>query len=605
MFNSSRRFVSLVLAFVMMFTSIIIFPTTTVSAAEENDTIDFSTTKQRESQTTTKQVWKNGNVSLTNNKSSSSSNVANYSNPVRFYAGSNLVIETSVGAITKIIVTCDNATYASALKTSAGSEASVNGSVVTIIPSEVSSSYTITKLTAQVRVDTMVVYYTTQVCDHANITETVTKASSCTESGLKQIKCNDCDFTNEVQIPEIGHNYINNICSACGETYTIEPKTYVFSEYKAGTQYAKNESHSLDEYVTVVTNNCHFTTELRIYSSSTYNGYAIIQSQHPIYSLSVNAGYKEDTLEVYTSDNGSNWVLTTTIEVNSTSYKTYSVELKGVRYVKLDVKGSEQVRLKFMTLDFTSCKSGHTYGSDGFCSVCGSEQPAVNIGGTGYDSFAEAIGAAKDGDTILLNKDVVYSSELGLLNAVKIDLNGHTLTANAVALFASNASIVDSGATKGLVVVPKGYLAMSNSTGSMLPIWSEADGGYVFVDVEAKNLPTEIDEDSFKIVFRPEFDLASNAADFFKDGAENNGISIIVRINCIKGGAVAQSLSFLAPETNVQSIYTNNKALAFTVNGADDSFDSYEVVVVLQSDTGMEISEVIGSFAGGVYSNAN
>ena len=146
-----------------------------------------------------------------------------------------------------------------------------------------------------------------------------------------------------------------------------ETKSYTFSSYTAGTQYAKNEVHVLDEDITVVTNNCHFTSELRIYSSSSNNGYAIIKSTSKVITaISVNAGNKTDTLVVYGSnDDGANWTEAGTISVTSTSYKDYTLSLSdSYKWLKIDVKGSNQVRLKKMSLTLetvsTSCQHANT-----------------------------------------------------------------------------------------------------------------------------------------------------------------------------------------------------------------------------------------------------
>ena len=52
-------------------------------------------------------------------------------------------------------------------------------------------------------------------------------------------------------------------------------KSVIFSDYDAGTQYAKDEEHDLGEGLVIYTTECHFTSELRIYSSSTHNGYVV------------------------------------------------------------------------------------------------------------------------------------------------------------------------------------------------------------------------------------------------------------------------------------------------------------------------------------------
>ena len=65
---------------------------------------------------------------------------------------------------------------------------------------------------------------------------------------------------------------------ALGVSAAEESKTYVISNFSAGTQYAKNEVHKLDDFLTITTTECHFTSELRMYSSSSHNGFAILTS---------------------------------------------------------------------------------------------------------------------------------------------------------------------------------------------------------------------------------------------------------------------------------------------------------------------------------------
>ena len=133
-------------------------------------------------------------------------------------------------------------------------------------------------------------------------------------------------------------------------------RTYTFSSYTAGTQYALNEEHALDEYVTMYTTQAHFTTQLRLYSSSDHNGYAIIESKHPITAVSLNAGNKEDTVNIYGSDDGTTWTNDPigTITTTTTSYKDYTTALSSTnyKYLKLDVAGTNQVRIASMSLTF-------------------------------------------------------------------------------------------------------------------------------------------------------------------------------------------------------------------------------------------------------------
>ena len=235
---------------------------------------------------------------------------------------------------------------------------------------------------------------TVSATGHQNTTTTTVDAT-CTTAGSTTVTCDDCDAVISTEtIPTIPHTdvttdtdhncdvcgaenvtkhvYTDGICD-CGATEPVEPTPdpetpvetttkYTFSNYTAGTQYAENETHELDDNVTIITTDCHFTTELRIYSSSTNNGYAIITSKNPIKSIGVNAGNKVDTIVIYGSnDKGATWTEVATISVTSTSYKDYSATLNGsYMWLKLDVKGSNQVRIKSITL--TTVQSGNEGG---------------------------------------------------------------------------------------------------------------------------------------------------------------------------------------------------------------------------------------------------
>ncbi len=120
-------------------------------------TVSFADTTQRTSFSTSAQVWENGDVTFTNNKGSSTSNVADYSNPARFYKSSEIIIEAN--QITKIVFTADSNSYATELKNSIGTDATANGSEVTVEFDTPVDSYTIAKLTAQVRLKSIAVTY--------------------------------------------------------------------------------------------------------------------------------------------------------------------------------------------------------------------------------------------------------------------------------------------------------------------------------------------------------------------------------------------------------------------------------------------------------------
>ena len=189
-------------------------------------TLSFASTAQRTHFSTTQQIWEQNGVKLTNDKASSTNAVADFSNPARFYKSSALTIEGTKN-IAKIEVTCVSPDYATALKDSIGSEASSSDSIVTITLSTPATSYTISKLSAQVRADKLTVYYVddTPKCEHKNTT-TSTTAATCSAAGYTIVICDDCDATvSSIVIEALGHDYIDNVCVRCSDIIEYTPTT--------------------------------------------------------------------------------------------------------------------------------------------------------------------------------------------------------------------------------------------------------------------------------------------------------------------------------------------------------------------------------------------
>ena len=129
--------------------------TTEVPTGTPTDvTIDFSSTAQRLSQNDEQQVWANSNLTFTNAKASSQTNVGNYVNPVRLYANSSIALEHSNG-IKAIVFATSGSDYTTALSESivspTGATVTTEGNNITITFDSPVTSYSIADLTAQVR----------------------------------------------------------------------------------------------------------------------------------------------------------------------------------------------------------------------------------------------------------------------------------------------------------------------------------------------------------------------------------------------------------------------------------------------------------------------
>jgi hypothetical protein len=137
---------------------------------------------------------------------------------------------------------------------------------------------------------------------------------------------------------------------------STETISVTFKDFPTGASYAENEEHDLGGGLVIYTTLCHFTEQLRIYSSSTYNGYVISAPLFgPITNMSFRMGYKKDVLNVYGSTDKENWVLVEEIETTSTSYKNYTLNFpveKGYTCFKLDVNGDQQIRIESMSITY-------------------------------------------------------------------------------------------------------------------------------------------------------------------------------------------------------------------------------------------------------------
>ena len=121
--------------------------------------LSFASTAQRTSWSESQQVWTQNGVTLTNNRGDGSE-IADNSNPARFYKNSEIIVEHTSGKITKIVFDCNTDAYATALKNSIGSisgTVSSSGDKVTVAFTNAVTSFTVTLSSGQVRMDALTV----------------------------------------------------------------------------------------------------------------------------------------------------------------------------------------------------------------------------------------------------------------------------------------------------------------------------------------------------------------------------------------------------------------------------------------------------------------
>lgn len=143
-------------------------------------TLTFDDTSKRTVGTTTQQVWVENGITVTNNKGSGSNVNTSYFKPVRFYQNSEVIV-AAPGNITKIVFNANTTGHASSLSTSIDKEAAtvnVNSTDVTVVPTNSAATFTIAKLSAQVRLDSVTVTYVLSGEQSKPVDQTVTWTSN-------------------------------------------------------------------------------------------------------------------------------------------------------------------------------------------------------------------------------------------------------------------------------------------------------------------------------------------------------------------------------------------------------------------------------------------
>lgn len=122
-------------------------------------TIMFDDKNNRSVFSSSQQVWEQNGITVTNNKGNSTSDIADYSNPVYFYKNSQLIVECS--GMVKIEFECNSDSYAFAFISSLSTDTTVssNGSFVTVTFPNAVNNFQITSLSAgMVRMNSITVY---------------------------------------------------------------------------------------------------------------------------------------------------------------------------------------------------------------------------------------------------------------------------------------------------------------------------------------------------------------------------------------------------------------------------------------------------------------
>ena len=156
--------------------------------------IGFTDTANRTEFSTTKQVWVQNGITITNEKAGAQNDVADYKDPVRFYKGSKVTIEFP--GMTKIVIDCSGleAKYVNSWLEVSNGTATNNGGIITIVFNTPVDSLVYESLSAQSRAFKITAYSEqVSVCEHTNTAVDGASDASCTVNGHTGLTyCADC-----------------------------------------------------------------------------------------------------------------------------------------------------------------------------------------------------------------------------------------------------------------------------------------------------------------------------------------------------------------------------------------------------------------------------
>ena len=231
-------------------------------------TIDFSNAEQRTELTTQIQIWTNEGLTFTNNKLSGN-NIADYTDPIRIYKNSGIVIEFP--EMSKLIIDASgvgNDYLWDATLEAAGLSFTVENKIYTITFAEAVNNIELTAAN-QVRANSI-----TAVVAHECTYDSVVTDPTCVNGGYTTNTCTKCGDNNVSDATEaLGHTYAHDFdvdCDVCGTVRAVAgPITFggkSISEDVSGLAFRFN--------VTVDGMEVNGTTA--IYDNATINGYKLI-----------------------------------------------------------------------------------------------------------------------------------------------------------------------------------------------------------------------------------------------------------------------------------------------------------------------------------------
>ncbi|MBR5570781.1 MAG: InlB B-repeat-containing protein [Oscillospiraceae bacterium] len=330
-----KKILSVLLALVMI-VGMLPMSILTASAAEETVALSFADKANRTTFTTSQQIWEQNGIKLTNNKKASTSNVADYAKPARFYASSELIVECA--GMKSIVFDCNSSSYATTMKTSigtvSGATVATSSDKVTVTFTSAVDSFTVAKLSGQVRMDSIsVTCEVASVCEHPEENLTVeTIPATCTEKGSIVTTCSCGKYSTTEVVPALGHNYVDGICENCDGDL---PASMAGRYYIAGLRTKDGSTYH------------YMTNDLGTATTSRYQAVDTLATELPESIVSVVA----------------NQVFVLVQNVNTGKYTIYAESVEGDNYLgwKSENEGRLVAEADALALDVDANEDGTYY----------------------------------------------------------------------------------------------------------------------------------------------------------------------------------------------------------------------------------------------------
>lgn len=186
------------------------------------------------------------------------------------------------------------------------------------------------------------------VCTHSSYFETINLQPTCDERGIKTYECYQCGIRWTEQLPPIGHNYVSNVCTNCGDIYFLG-NLALGATYETSPLYqaSANTDWEWDDYADPL-----YPDE---YGSSLTDGYIYPTIDYWLYQDEVWCGFNAKSPDY--QENGYSWIKVDLGDVYDLTRCTIWVATQG--------EGSSAGIYSPETVEFLVSEDGEVYESIG------------------------------------------------------------------------------------------------------------------------------------------------------------------------------------------------------------------------------------------------